>query len=238
MTTIFPEMSGDTVRPRVLADDGGRHGIRLGSPACLSQRRDVIDVDVEPLVRMGSGCWHSNVSLGFAFVKSYAGIAVAALALVAACSSNRPTTTTPPPSNAPPTGPSGSNTNPPPSDLGVTGGGDARAAAQAFLDAGKAQDLQALSTVWGNNQGPLRNQISHDELEKRELIMMCFLKHDTDSIGGPRASAGSRIVFTVTLTQGQVSRATTITTMVGPSSRWYVEKIDLRPIEAMCQKGT
>ena len=106
-----------------------------------------------------------------------------------------------------------------------------------FLDAGKAQDLQALSAVWGSNQGPLRNQVSHDELEKRELVMMCFLQHDVDSIGAPSAAAGSRIVFPVTLSQGAVSRTTTLTTMVGPSSRWYVEKIDLRPIEALCQKS-
>ena len=173
----------------------------------------------------------------FAFVKSYAGIAVAALAL-AACSSNKPTTA-PVPNNLPPSGSTtSSNNNPPSSDLGMTGGGDARAAVQAFLVAGKAQDLQALSAVWGNNQGPLRNQISHDELEKRELIMMCFLKHDTDSIGGPSAAAGSRIVFPVTMTRGPISKVTTVTTMLGPSSRWYVEKIDLRAIEAMCQRGT
>ena len=119
----------------------------------------------------------------------------------------------------------------------MTGAPDARSAAQAFLDAGKAQDLQALSAVWGSNNGPLRNAVSHAELEKRELVMMCFLKHQTDSIGAPSAAAGSRIVFPVILTMGQVSRATTITTMLGPASRWYVEKIDLRAIEALCQKG-
>jgi hypothetical protein len=171
-------------------------------------------------------------------VKSYAGIFVAALALLAACSSNKPSTT-PQPTNGSQPGPIVSNnTNPaPPSVGGATGAGDARSAAQAFLDAGKAQDLQALSAVWGSNNGPLRNQVSHDELEKRELVMMCFLKHDTDSIGAPSAAAGSRIVFPVTLTEGSTSRATTLTTMLGPSSRWYVEKIDLRPIEALCQRN-
>jgi hypothetical protein len=154
--------------------------------------------------------------------------------MVAACSSNRPTTN-PQPSNTLPTGATVTN-NPPPRDLSVTGAADARSAAQAFLDAGKAQDLQALSAVWGSGNGPLRNIVSHDELEKRELVMMCFLKHDTDSIGTPSAAAGSRINFPVTLTQGTVTRATTLTAMLGPSSRWYVEKIDLRPIEALCQK--
>jgi len=171
----------------------------------------------------------------FAFVKSYAGILVAALAVLAACSSNKPTTTNPPVSNNPPI--ANSTPTAPTTDLGLTGAADARSAARAFLDAGKAQDLQALSAVWGSNNGPLRNQVSHAELEKRELVMMCFLKHETDSIGAPSAAAGSRIVFPVTLTAGRVSRATTLTTMLGPASRWYVEKIDLRAIEALCQKG-
>jgi hypothetical protein len=168
-------------------------------------------------------------------VISYAGIVVAA-AVLAACSSNKPSTA-PQPNNPPPGPTAPSNSNPPTTDLSLTGAPNARGAAQAFLDAGKAQDLQALSAVWGSTKGPLRNTESHDVLEKRELIMMCFFKYDTDSIGSPSAAAGSRIVFPVTLTKGNIVRTTTITTMPGPGSRWYVETIDLRPIEAMCQRG-
>jgi hypothetical protein len=156
------------------------------------------------------------------------------LALMAACSSNKPTTQ-PQPNNAP-TGPTVSNNNPPPADAGMTGAPTAREAAQAFLDAGKAQDLQALSAVWGSSQGPLRNTEDRARLEKRELIMMCFFQFNTDSIGSPKAAAGSRVVFPVTLTRGSIARTTTITTMPGPGSRWYVETIDLPKIEAFCQK--
>jgi hypothetical protein len=167
-------------------------------------------------------------------VKSYAGIFVAALAGLAACSSNKPTTTNPPVSNNPP---SANNTpTTAPADAGMTGAPTAREAAQAFLDAGKAQDLQALSAVWGSSQGPLRNTEDRAKLEKRELIMMCFFQFNTDSIGSPAAAAGSRVVFPVTLTRGNIARTTTITTMPGPGSRWYVETIDLPKIEAFCQK--
>jgi hypothetical protein len=124
----------------------------------------------------------------------------------------------------------------PPADLGTPGAADARSAVQAFLDAGKNQDLQAMSAVWGSDKGPLRNQEARAVLEKRELVMMCFLRHDTDSIGTPSAAAGSRMVFPVTMRRGTLLRLTTITTMVGPSSRWYVETIDLPRIEAFCQK--
>jgi hypothetical protein len=156
------------------------------------------------------------------------------LALMAACSSNKPTTQPQP--NTAPTGPTVSNNNPPPADAGMTGAPTAREAAQAFLDAGKAQDLQALSAVWGSSQGPLRNTEDRARLEKRELIMMCFFQFNTDSIGSPKAAAGSRVVFPVTLTRGSIARTTTITTMPGPGSRWYVETIDLPKIEAFCQK--
>jgi hypothetical protein len=172
----------------------------------------------------------------FAFVKSYAGIFVAALALIAACSSNKPSTT-PQPNNGSQPGPVVPNSNNAPDvDVNATGAPNARGAAQAFLDAGKAQDLQALSAVWGNTTGPLRNSESHDRLEKRELIMMCFFRFDTDSIGSPSAAPGSRIVFPVTLRRGAIAAATTITTVPGPSSRWYVETIDLPKIEKFCQK--
>ncbi|HTD60107.1 MAG TPA: hypothetical protein VK679_05605 [Gemmatimonadaceae bacterium] len=167
-------------------------------------------------------------------MKSYAGILVAALAVLAACSSNKPTTTNPPVDNNPPTANSTPTT--PPADAGMTGAPTARQAAQAFLDAGKAQDLQALSVVWGSSQGPLRNTEDRAKLEKRELIMMCFFRFNSDSIGSPSAAAGGRIVFPVTLTRGNLARTTTITTMVGPASRWYVETIDLPKIEAFCQK--
>ncbi len=120
--------------------------------------------------------------------------------------------------------------------MGATGAPNAHAAVRAFLDAGRAQDLQALSAVWGSANGPLRNMITHDQLEKRELIIMCFLKHDTDSIGTPSASIGNRMLFPATLSQGGTSRTTTITAILGPSSRWYVETIDLPKIEALCQR--
>jgi hypothetical protein len=155
--------------------------------------------------------------------------------MLAACSSNKPTTQPQPSTNAT-ASPIVAAPGPAPADLNATGAADARTAVKAFLDAGRAQDLQALSAVWGSKDGPLRNMITHDQLEKRELIVMCFLKHDTDSIGSPSATAGSRMVFPATLTKGNISRTTNVTTIIGPSSRWYVETIDLRKIEALCQQ--
>ncbi|HYM36148.1 MAG TPA: hypothetical protein VET48_12165, partial [Steroidobacteraceae bacterium] len=62
-------------------------------------------------------------------MKSYAGMLVAALAVVGGCSSNKPTTTNPPVSGSQPivNAPTA-----PPADLGLTGAADARSAARAF----------------------------------------------------------------------------------------------------------
>jgi hypothetical protein len=110
-----------------------------------------------------------------------------------------------------------------------------RGAVDAFLDAARTQDIQAMSAVWGSTQGAAREYSPRDQTEKRLLIMMCFLKHDKSSVGTPSAAAGGRLEFPVTLTQGDLSRSTTITTIPGPSSRYYVETFDMKSVEALCQ---
>src|SRR5438045_4036676 len=92
------------------------------------------------------------------------------LTLACATSPSRTTTNAPLPAVAP----AGS----------ATGGADARGAVLAFLDAAKNQDLQALSAVWGSTEGSVRDTgaIPRDEMEKRELVMMCYLSHDSHQI--------------------------------------------------------
>jgi hypothetical protein len=61
---------------------------------------------------------------------------------------------------------------------GVGGAISPRTAVTGFLAAARAEDLQALASMWGTSEGPARNSIPRDELEKREIVMICFLKHD------------------------------------------------------------
>jgi hypothetical protein len=113
-----------------------------------------------------------------------------------------------------------------------------REAVDLFLAAARAQDVQAMSAVWGSTNGPAREFSPHDVSEKRLLIMMCFLKHDKGSVGAPGAAAGGRLIFPVTLTQGDLTRSTTITTIPGPASRYYVETFDMKAVEPLCQSRT
>ena len=115
-----------------------------------------------------------------------------------------------------------------------------RAAVEAFLGAVRAQDLQAISLVWGNEKGPLVNDdaISREELEQRELLMICFFRHDAGRVldqvqtGEPRYT-----VFRTELKRGQQTRTPTISTVRGPAGRWYVVDADVNTVKDWCAQG-
>jgi len=102
------------------------------------------------------------------------------------------------------------------------------------MTAAKKQDLQALGAVWGNANGPARDAISREELEKRELIMMRCLRHDKYDIAGEAPNPGGSRAMVVNLTYKEVSRSTNFVVVQGPANRWYVEKFDLDPLQAIC----
>jgi hypothetical protein len=118
----------------------------------------------------------------------------------------------------------------------TTGAPTPRTAVDGFLHAVKAQDLQAMSTVWGNKKGPARDAIERNELEKRELIMQCYLGHERYDIVNESPGEAGRRLFRVALTKGRLTRETKFTTIEGPSGRWYVEDVDLAPTVDLCKQ--
>jgi hypothetical protein len=142
------------------------------------------------------------------------------LAMQTACHS-----TTPTPGPAP---------RPGSSNGALTGAADAPSAVRTFMGAAKQQDLQALGGIWGDANGPARDAISREELEKRELIMLKCLRHDRYDIVGDAPSAGGSRVLVVALTYKGISQSTNFTTIRGPANRWYVEKFDLEPLQKIC----
>jgi hypothetical protein len=110
-----------------------------------------------------------------------------------------------------------------------------RAAVEGFLTAVRAQDLQAMSVVWGSTKGPARDIITdRSELEKRELVMQCYLDHDSFRVLGDMAGDKGGRIFRVELTKGDLTRTTNFTTVQGPSERWYVLEADLTPVKDLC----
>jgi hypothetical protein len=117
-----------------------------------------------------------------------------------------------------------------------TGATDAATAIRGFLSAAKQADLQALGAMWGNAQGPARDQWPREELEKRELIMMCYLKHDRYDILGDAPNPGGTRAVIVSLTLGDLTRSTNFDVVRASNSRWYVQNVDVKPLQDFCSR--
>jgi hypothetical protein len=117
------------------------------------------------------------------------------------------------------------------------GAASSEAVVREFLNAARAQDLQALSAVWGNEDSPTRDRIERQELERRLLIMMCHLRHDESRILEAQAGEAGRTVRPVELTQSAQKVSTTFTLVKNRrSGRWFVEDFDMRPLVGLCTR--
>jgi hypothetical protein len=135
------------------------------------------------------------------------------LLLAAACTSR---TTTVPPAPAPASGP--------------------RPALDAFLASVRSQDLQAMSAVWGDRDGPVRDskRMTRDEMEKRELLLMCYFGHDRYRVLGDTPGTNGERVLQVELIKGTLRRTTNFYLTSG-RDRWYVRSADIEPVKDLCQ---
>ena len=118
----------------------------------------------------------------------------------------------------------------------MTGAPTPAAAVEGFLAAVRAQDIQAMSVVWGTTRGPARDQMDRAELEKRELVLMCFFDHERFRLLGETPGLQGGRQFRVELTKGPYTRVTNFYTVQGPSDRWYVENADIDPVKDLCRE--
>jgi hypothetical protein len=112
-----------------------------------------------------------------------------------------------------------------------------RPALDAFLGAIRSKDLQALGANWGDKDGPIRDskRISRDDLEKRELLLMCYFNHDSFTVLNDEAAAGGERKMTVRLTKGTLSRTTDFLLASAPD-RWYVRTGNVEPVRDLCSR--
>ena len=110
-------------------------------------------------------------------------------------------------------------------------------AVEHFLTAAKAQNLQALAMAWGTDKGPARDVVDRSQIERRELIMMCYLNHDSYRVRSEGPAQEGRRAFIVDLNRGGLVRTTTVTTVPGPAQRYYVEQVALEPLTDLCAGG-
>jgi hypothetical protein len=119
---------------------------------------------------------------------------------------------------------------------GQTGAATARAAVSEFLDAVKAQDIQAMSVIFGTSRGPSRDNIERSELEKRLVILQCYFSHDKYRIVDETPGDGGHRVITVELTRGSNIRTPKFYAVAGPSNRWYVDNMEIAAVRDFCRR--
>jgi hypothetical protein len=118
-----------------------------------------------------------------------------------------------------------------------TGATGPRAALDAFLSAIRSKDLQQLGAVWGDKDGAIRDskRISRDELEQRELLLMCYFSHESFKVLSDAPAVQGERVMSVSLTKGTMTRTTNFY-LVSGSDRWYVRSADIEPVRDLCNK--
>ena len=105
----------------------------------------------------------------------------------------------------------------------MTGASSPEAAVTAFIGAAKAQDLQAMSAVWGTPKGSVRETMPRAQIEQRELILIRLLCQDEFRILRREPSIDGRQFVQVELMRRGGTLPRRFTTVMGPSNRWYVE---------------
>lgn len=110
-------------------------------------------------------------------------------------------------------------------------------AIERFLGAAQSQDLQALSMIWGTTKGPARDVVDQSQIERRELIMICYLNHDSYRVKSEGLAPEGRRAFSVELQRGPIARTSTFTIVKGPAERFYVEQVALEPLADLCAGG-
>jgi hypothetical protein len=91
--------------------------------------------------------------------------------------------------------------------------------------------------VWGSTSGSVRdaNTIPREEMEKRELVMLCYLAHDSHTIVSDAPAANNERVIAAALRRGTLTRTTNFYAVAGPAGRWYVRQFDMEALTDLCK---
>jgi hypothetical protein len=123
------------------------------------------------------------------------------------------------------------------STVGVVGGATPAEAVAKMMAAAKAEDLQAVGTVWGDTDGLSRDKWSRSEFEMRAFYIVKCLRNDRYQMLSEGQAANNRRVASVQVVKGSLTETTTFRMVQGPNGRWLVENADLAPLTKICQLG-
>lgn len=117
----------------------------------------------------------------------------------------------------------------------LTGAAAPRLAVEQFMAAVRAQDLQAMSVVWGTEKGAARDQMDRNELDQRLILIQGCYAHDKFEIAADLPGPGGKRYVRVNITRGRRSKSPNFQVVQGPSSRWYVFDADFATMREMCR---
>ena len=114
---------------------------------------------------------------------------------------------------------------------GAAGASSPRGALDLFLSAAKTQDLQALSSVWGDENGAARDRNPRREFEQSQLVLLCLVHNDQAKVGDLRQAENGRFVTSVDMVQGKSKATVSYTVAKTPAGRWFVQSVDTKTLQ-------
>lgn len=123
---------------------------------------------------------------------------------------------------------------------GAAGASSPRGALDLFLSAAKSQDLQALSSVWGDENGAARDRNPRREFEQSQLVLLCLVHNDQSKVGDLRQAENGRFVTSVEMVQGKSKATVSYTVAKTPAGRWFVQSVDTKTLQnsGFCTKSS
>jgi hypothetical protein len=118
--------------------------------------------------------------------------------------------------------------------VGGAGAETPRLAVERFMSAVKSQDMQGFGLVWGSRDGAAIATMDQESREKRQLILMCYLKHDSYTILGEAPSPGGERVLALEIKLRDMTRPTNFFLARGPRDRWFVREPQIEPLRDFC----
>jgi hypothetical protein len=94
-----------------------------------------------------------------------------------------------------------------------------------------------MSGAWGDRDGAVRDnkKMTREEMEQRELLLMCYFRHDKYRVLGESPGTDGERVMSVELTKGTLIRTTNFYLTRG-GERWFVRSADIEPVRDLCSK--
>ena len=109
---------------------------------------------------------------------------------------------------------------------------------ERFLQAVNTRNLETMSRLFGNEDGPFGDRRSREETELRMDALVEILRHDNYQIMSERRVAGAsapsnRISVDMVMLNGIMVRDVGFTVVLASSSRWLISLIDVEKITAV-----